>query len=311
MEENKNKKLTETNTEPQHLSQNKTGMTASSPKLVIPTYRQFTNLKKPTKLNLTTSKNSNNCNNIDECKQQKANEKQHQNVVTSSSTSLNSKEDSAYSSLANSTITSQEIRSSPKQKQLTPETSIDLTSMNHQTTAIATNKCDLIMNNNNSNNYFKPILTPSKTQTLKSFEIIELNENHNNNSRIHNDTVIKLRKSPPRHEDVAPSVNLEDELMLVDDNSEPTTTASQKPTLSHCLANEFKRNSLVNNKNYNDLNTCDYVTLDKQTYKMLMEDFHATKIMLYKLSSMLSKDNFDSNDVLMTSVSVSSSTLVV
>ena len=92
----------------------------------------------------------------------------------------------------------------------------------------------------NNNNYsFKPVMTPPKTQ-LKSFEIVELNENNENNV-------------------VLPT---------------PTPSATA-PT---------KRNSINTELGGNN---CEFIKLDVQTYKNLIEDFHSTKILLYKLSSIV------------------------
>ena len=179
------------------------------PSSTIPTTK-YSNLKKPTKLNIKITTTTNK---IIEQKPTK----------TSSITSLNStKEDSGYSSLTNSTINSQEItKTSPK-----------------------TNKNNLIMNSIVKNNYFKPIITPPKTQ-LKSFEIVELNENN--------------------------------------ENASSTTITTNK------------RNTTMDNSS-------EYIKLDVQTYKNLIEDFHSTKLLLYKLSSIV-KDFEEKTNLLVDSSS--------
>ena len=266
---------------------NNTNSLLSQHKSVIPSYKQFSQLKKPTKLNLSTR--------LTEAASKSTVNKVAKNIVNdsaASTTSINSKEDSAYSSLANSTINSQEMRSidsSPKQK---------------QSNTVTNEKNDLIMES--STKYFKPILTPAKTQ-LKSFEIIELNDNNNNKmetSSSDENVIIKIRKSssPVIKNENGVEETPQDVNMSIDDNTNnllvdcesvaPTTPTSSSN--SFCLTNEFKRYSLSgsnssNNSKYFDRNN-EFIKIDLQTYKSLIEDIHATKILLYKLASIV-KDN--------------------
>jgi hypothetical protein len=265
----------------------------------IPCYKQFSNLKKPTKLNLNTKTNEN----FDTKKAAIVKPINEQPINSStSSTSINSfvnnnnKEDSAYSSLANSTINSQEIRSSPsKQKQqLEKSQSISPITTSSDSSSNSSEKNEQIIE---SIKYFKPILTPAKTQ-LKSFEIIEINENNNNNEICSNDEskiqvksllapIVMFRNEMNQSDDIVGYSNVETNLDILADSITPTLFS---------LGNEFKRNSLATNLENNNNNCCDYVQIDLKTYNELIDDMQSTKMMCYKLLSVLKDNNCDIGD---------------